>query len=157
MAEKPIGVSALDQRIPFLLSQLGAYVAEGFKARLEPLGLHPRATAVLLALAAADGQSQRELYERLGLHRNVMVTLIDTLEAEGLVERRPHPEDRRAFAVSLTERARELIPALDETGRALEDEVTAPLSDDERAALRHTLRRLSAAAGLIPGVHPGLT
>ena len=156
VAEEPIGVSALDQLIPFLLSQLGAYVAVGFKARLEPLGLHPRATAVLLALAAVDGQSQRELYGRLGLHRNVMVTLIDTLEAEGLVERRPHPEDRRAFAVSLTERARELIPALDEAGRALEDEVTASLSDDERAVLRHTLRRLSAAAGLIPGVHPGL-
>ncbi len=156
VADEPIGVSALDQRIPFLLSQLGAYVAEAFKARLEPLGLHPRATAVLLALAAADGQSQRELYERLGLHRNVMVTLIDTLETEGLVERRPHPEDRRAFAVSLTERAHELVPALDEAGRALEDEVTAPLSDDEREALRQALRRLSAAAGLIPGVHPGL-
>ncbi|OBB15924.1 MarR family transcriptional regulator [Mycolicibacterium setense] len=156
MADEPIGVSALDQRIPFLLSQLGAHVAEEFKARLEPLGLHPRATAVLLALAAADGQSQRELYERLGLHRNVMVTLIDTLEAEELVERRPHPDDRRAFAVSLTGRARELIPALDDAGRALEGELTAPLSDDERVALRDTLRRLSAAAGLIPGVHPGL-
>lgn len=156
VAEEPVGVSALDQRIPFLLSQLGAHVAEAFKARLEPLGLHPRATAVLLALAANDGQSQRELYERLGLHRNVMVTLIDTLEAERLVERRPHPDDRRAFAVSLTARARELIPALDEAGRELEDEVTASLSDDEREALRRMLRRLSAAAGLIPGVHPGL-
>lgn len=156
VSEQPTGVSALDQRIPFLLSQLGAYVAEAFKARLEPLGLHPRATAVLLALSAEDGQSQRELYERLGLHRNVMVTLIDTLEAEGLVERRPHPDDRRAFAVSLTGRARELIPALDNAGRALEAELTAPLSDDEREVLRHTLRRLSATAGLIPGVHPGL-
>lgn len=156
VAEEPIGVSALDERIPFLLSQLGAHIAEGFKTRLEPLGLHPRATAVLLALAGADGQSQRELYERLGLHRNVMVTLIDTLEAEGLVERRPHPDDRRAFAVSLTERARQLLPSLDSAGRALEDEVTAPLSDAERAALRQMLRRLSAAAGLIPGVHPGL-
>ncbi|WP_235625263.1 MarR family winged helix-turn-helix transcriptional regulator [Mycolicibacterium neworleansense] len=156
MAEEPIGVSALDQRIPFLLSQLGAHVAESFKARLQPLGLHPRATAVLLALAAADGQSQRELCERLGLHRNVMVTLIDTLEAEGLVERRSHPGDRRAFAVSLTDRARELLPGLDSTGRTLEDELTASLSDEEREALRQTLRRLSAAAGLIPGVHPGL-
>ena len=137
VAEEPIGVSALDERIPFLLSQLGAHIAEGFKTRLEPLGLHPRATAVLLALAGADGQSQRELYERLGLHRNVMVTLIDTLEAEGLVER-------------------QLLPSLDSAGRALEDEVTAPLSDAERAALRQMLRRLSAAAGLIPGVHPGL-
>ena len=149
-------MTALDERIPFLLSQLGAYIAEGFKARLEPLGLHPRATAVLLALAATDGQSQRELCERLGLHRNVMVTLIDTLEAEGLVERRPHPDDRRAFAVSLTGRASELLPSLDAAGRALEGEVTAPLSDDERAALRQMLRRMSAAAGLIPGVHPGL-
>lgn len=157
MAEEPTGVSALDERIPFLLSQLGAYVADGFRAKLEPLGLHPRATAVLLALAGVDGQSQRELCERLGLHRNVMVALIDTLEAEGLVERRPHPNDRRAFAVSLTGRARELVPALDSAGRALEDEVTASLSDEERAALRHLLRRLSAAAGLIPGVHPGLT
>lgn len=111
---------------------------------------------MVLALAGADGQSQRELCERLGLHRNVMVALIDTLEAEGLVERRPHPEDRRAFAVSLTERARELVPALDTAGRALEEEVTASLSDDERAVLRQMLRRLSAEAGLIPGVHPGL-
>lgn len=156
VAEEPIGVSALDERIPFLLSQLGAHVAGRFKATLEPLGLHPRATAVVLALAGADGQSQRELCERLGLHRNVMVVLIDTLEAEGLVERRPHPEDRRAFAVSLTERARELVPALGTAGRALEEEVTASLSDDERAVLRQMLRRLSAEAGLIPGVHPGL-
>ncbi len=156
MAEEPIGVAALDQRIPFLLSQLGAYVAEGFKAKLEPLGIHPRATAVLLALSAADGQSQRELSERLGLHRNVMVTLIDTLEAEGLVKRRPHPGDRRAFAVSLTERARTLLPELDAAGRALEAEVTASLSGEERTVLRRLLRRLSADAGLIPGVHPGL-
>ncbi|MGV0814008.1 MarR family transcriptional regulator [Mycolicibacterium boenickei] len=156
MAEEPTGIAELDQRIPFLLSQLGAYVAEGFRARLEPLGLHPRATAVLLALAGTDGQSQRQLCERLGLHRNVMVTLIDALEGEGLVERRAHPEDRRAFAVSLTERARELLPELDGAGRALENEITAALSDEERAALRQLLRRLSAAAGLIPGVHPGL-
>ncbi|WKG05573.1 MarR family winged helix-turn-helix transcriptional regulator [Mycolicibacterium sp. HK-90] len=156
MAQEPTGVSALDQRIPFLLSQLGAYVAEAFKARLEPLGLHPRATAVLLALAGTDGQSQRELCERLGLHRNVMVALIDALEAEGLVERRPHPADRRAFAVSLTERARHLVPDLDAAGRVLEDEVTASLTDEERDLLRNMLRRLSAAAGLIPGVHPGL-
>lgn len=156
MADHPQGISSLDQRIPFLLSQLGAHVAAGFANRLQPLGIQPRATAVLLALATADGQSQRELSARLGLHRNVMVSLIDALEADGLVERRTHPEDRRAFAVSLTDRARGLLPDLDRAVRDLEDEVTAPLTADERAALRRALQRLSAAAGLIPGVHPGL-
>lgn len=157
MAQQSPGIAALEARIPFLLSQLGAYVADGFKARLAPLGIHPRATAVLLALADTDGQSQRELSQRLGLHRNVMVSLIDTLEADGLVQRRPHPEDRRAFAVSLTDRARAVLPDLDRVGRELEDEVTATLSDADRAALLGTLQRLSAAAGLIPGVHPGLS
>jgi len=40
--------------------------------------------------------------------------------------------------------------------RAQEGEVTAPLSNDERSTLLHLLQRLSAVAGLIPGVHPRL-
>jgi DNA-binding MarR family transcriptional regulator len=156
MTQDPAGIAALDERIPFLLSQLGAYIADEFKQRLEPLGLHPRATAILLALAEVDGQSQRELSVRLGLHRNVMVAMVDALEAQGLVERRPHPGDRRAFAVSLTQRARDVLPDLDRVVRDLEDEVTAPLSREQRAALLTALQGMSAAAGLTPGVHPGL-
>ena len=157
MTEQPRGIAELDQRIPFLLSQLGAYVADDFKRRLAPLGAHPRTNAVLVALAGSNGQSQRELSARLGVHRNVMVSLIDTLEAQGLVKRMPHPDDRRAFAVMLTDKARNLLPALEEQSRAMEDDVTAALSADERAALLGMLQRVSAAVGLIPGVHPGLT
>ena len=85
-----------------------------------------------------------------------MVTIIDDLERQGLVQRLRHPDDRRAFAVTLTNKARELLPVLDAQGRAQEDEITGPLSADERAALLHQLQRISAAAGLIPGVHPKL-
>jgi DNA-binding MarR family transcriptional regulator len=156
VSDRPSGVAKLDQRIPFLLSQLGSYAADDFKRRLAPLGTHPRTTAVLLALADNDGQSQRELSARLGVHRNVMVSLIDTLEAQELVERKPHPQDRRAFAVTLTDKARHLLPALEEQSRAMEDEVTAALSAEERAALLDLLRRVSEGLGLSPGVHPRL-
>jgi len=156
VSDRAAGISELADRIPFLLSQLGAYLADDFQRRLAPLGVDPRTYAVLLALAASDGQSQRQLSAQLGIHRNVMVTLIDTLESQGLVRRLPHPEDRRAFAVTLTDKARDLLPALDEQGRALEDEITDPLSAAERAALLNKLQRISAAVGLIPGVHPGL-
>jgi DNA-binding MarR family transcriptional regulator len=120
------------------------------------LDVHPRTNAVLVALAGADGQSQRQLSARLGLHRNVMVSLIDTLEEQGLVERKPHPDDRRAFAVTLTDKAHELLPALEEQSHAMEGEVTAALTPDERAALLDMLRRVSASLGLSPGVHPRL-
>ena len=156
MTEGTTGIEALDERIPFLLSQLGAYMADDFQRRLSPLGVQPRTYAVLLALASRDGQSQRDLSARLGIHRNVMVTLVDAMEKQGLVKRRPHPGDRRAFAVTLTKKARDLLPALDEQGRALENTLTAPLSADEREVLRGQLQRISAAAGLIPGVHPKL-
>jgi len=85
-----------------------------------------------------------------------MVSVIDKMEEQGLVERLPHPGDRRAFAVTLTEKARELLPALDAQGRAQEDEITATLSAAERKAVLRGLQRMSAAAGLIPGVHPKL-
>jgi DNA-binding MarR family transcriptional regulator len=157
VTERATGIAELDQRIPFLLSQLGAYVADDAKRRLAPLGVHPRVNAILFALAGNDGQSQRQLSARLGVHRNVMVGLIDNLEQQGLVQRRPHPDDRRAFAVTLTDKARDLLPALKEQSDAIEDEVTAGLSAGERAELLRTLQRVAAALGLSPGVHPGLS
>jgi len=156
MADREAGIAGLHQRIPFLLSQLGVYLADDFVRRLEPFGVEPRAYAVLKALSEDDGRSQRELSTQLGIHRNVMVTVVDRLEQQGLVKRMPHPADRRAFAVTLTDKARDLLPKLDAQGRAQEDEITALLTDAERnAALQH-LQRMSTAAGLIPGVHPKL-
>src|SRR6516225_788894 len=156
MDHQPAGIASLDERIPFLLSQLGSYVAAEFDRTLTTTGVDPRTYAVLMALATEDGQSQRQLSARLGIHRNAMVAVIDSLERHGLAERRSHPEDRRAFAVTLTAKARKLLPDLDARGRALEEEITSPLSPEERTTLRQLLQRVAAAAELIPGVHPHL-
>jgi DNA-binding MarR family transcriptional regulator len=156
MKDRPTGIAALDERIPFLLSQLGAHLAGEFQRRMSGVGVQPRTYAVLMALATEDGQSQRQLSARLGIHRNAMVTVIDALEADGLVERKAHPDDRRAFAITLTDKARKLLPDLDKAGSALEDMIAAPLSAAERKTLRELLQRIAGGAGLIPGVHPGL-
>jgi DNA-binding MarR family transcriptional regulator len=156
MSEQRAGIAELDERIPFLLAQLGSYISSDFQRRLAPIGADPRTYAVLVALASDDGQSQRQLSERLGIHRNAMVTVIDNLEQRGLAKRLPHPEDRRAVAVTLTAKARRLLPALHEQGRSIEDQITAPLSPKESATLRRLLQRVAAGAGLIPGVHPQL-
>jgi DNA-binding MarR family transcriptional regulator len=150
------GIAALHERIPFLLSQLGVFIADDFVSRLRPHGVGPRTYAVLMALAADDGQSQRELSARLGIHRNAMVSVVDDLEAQGFVARMPHPADRRAFAVTLTDRGRNLLPALDAQGSAQEEQLTATLTDDERAALLDLLQKVSSGLGMSPGVHPKL-
>jgi DNA-binding MarR family transcriptional regulator len=157
MRDRPAGIAALDERIPFLLSQLGSHVAGEFQRRLAEIDVEPRTYAVLMALATDDGRTQRQLCARLGIHRNAMVAVIDTLERDGFVKRMSHPEDRRAFAVTLTDKARSLLPDLDAAGQALEETVTATLSAADRDMLRKLLQRVAAGAGLIPGVHPDLS
>jgi DNA-binding MarR family transcriptional regulator len=157
MKDSRAGIAALDDRIPFLLSQLGSHVAHEFQRRMAAAGVDPRTYAVLMALATENGQSQHQLSERLGIHRNAMVAVIDSLERQGLAKRNSHPEDRRAFAVTLTDKARHLLPDLDSLGRALEETVASPLSPVEQDTLRQLLQRVAAGAGLIPGVHPDLS
>jgi hypothetical protein len=70
MEDHPTGIAVLDERIPFLLSQLGSHVAGEFQRRMSGIGVQPRTHGVLMALATEDCQSQRQFSARLGIHRN---------------------------------------------------------------------------------------
>jgi len=150
-------VPALTDRPGFLLSQLGHHAADRFAERLRPLGLRPRHFGLLSHLAAADGRTQQQLADAMGLHRNQMVALLDDLEARGLVERRRHPDDRRAHAVFLTETARELLPRAQRAADEHDADLVRALDAQERRQLIDLLQRLGEDAGLTAGVHPTLT
>jgi DNA-binding MarR family transcriptional regulator len=149
-------VNRLDSRAVFLLSQIGYQVSYRFTERLARLDLDPAHFAVLGRLAAEDGRSQQELADLLRVHRNAMVGLVDELQERALVTRRPHPADRRAHAVHLTDHAREVLETVESEADALESEILAPLDEPERTLLLPLLQRIAAHADLPPGIHPGL-
>ena len=66
--------------------------------------------------------------------------LVDGLEAQGLVERRPAEHDRRMRMVVVTERGAEVRARLAEVMREVPPELAA-LGDDDQRALRDILRR----------------
>jgi DNA-binding MarR family transcriptional regulator len=72
-----------------------------------------------------------------------MVSTIDELEAKGLVERRPHPTDRRAYALHITDPGREALTRGRKVAGEAQRELLAPLSDVERETLQGLLLRLS--------------
>jgi len=148
--------SRLSHQGGFLLSQLGSHSAERFAERLRPLGIGPRHYGLLSHLAAADGQSQQQLADAMGIHRNQMVGLIDDLEGRGLVERRRYQSDRRAHAIHLTPAARDLLAKAQQAAGEHEAELLAALDEPERRQLIALLGRIAEHAGLPPGVHPGL-
>jgi DNA-binding MarR family transcriptional regulator len=60
-------------------------------------------------LAATGGLGQTELAARVGITTGAGTALIDRLEAAGLVQRTPHPTDRRRTVVTLTDRGHQLV------------------------------------------------
>jgi DNA-binding MarR family transcriptional regulator len=148
--------SPLSRRVSFLVSQIGARSAQKFAERLVPLGLRPSQFGLLVALSAGGGMSQQQLADTLGVHRNVMVGLVDSLQERGLVERRTHPSDRRAHAVHLTPKARDLVRRAEQLADEQEEDLLAGLSPADAARLLDLLQRVADHNGLVPGIHPGL-
>jgi DNA-binding MarR family transcriptional regulator len=144
-----------DGGVAFLLAQLGAHAAAAFAERIRPLQLTPPQAGVLRRLAQFPRQSQRGLADALGMHAPRLVVLIDELEDRGLVARDRDPDDRRNYAISLTDEGRQLLAELGRVARQHELAITAALNDNERAQLLALLRRLAEEQNLRPGIHPG--
>jgi DNA-binding MarR family transcriptional regulator len=139
-----------------LISQLDVHVQEQLIEQLAPLGIHPRHFGMLSLLLGQDGLSQHQLCGPLGVHRNVMVGLVDEMEQRGLVERRRHPVDRRAHAVHLLPAGRQLQAEADVLVSAFEAKLLGGLDAAEARTFVSLLKRVSERAGLHHEVHPGL-
>jgi DNA-binding MarR family transcriptional regulator len=142
--------------VGFLISQLGFFSSKSFAEALKPLGIGPREFLLLRFVAASDGQPQHALAERLGVPPSRMVTLVDQLEEQGLLERRPDPDDRRVRAVHLTKKGRETLGRASEVAIGYERQLCSPLEQDEREQLIDLLQKIQEGETELRGVHPGL-
>lgn len=138
----------------FLLERLGAHAATAFAQRVAELDLTPPQAGLLRMLAQVPGLSQQKYAERLGMPPSRFVTLVDTMQRRGLVERRRGEPDRRAYALHLTDDGQQLKRRLDAIGKAHEDDLCAALTTVERTTLRGLLARMSQQQNLTAGIHP---
>jgi MarR family transcriptional regulator, lower aerobic nicotinate degradation pathway regulator len=127
----------------FLLKKLGFKAKERAFGAFEEIGLSPYQYAVLAALAEDSHETQGSLADALGYDRGQMVGMLDELEEQGFVERHRDPDDRRRQVVSITAEGEKALTRLRSLSRKLEDELLAPLSDDERARLHELLLQLA--------------
>jgi len=142
-ARRDGGVPRLEDDLGFLLSRASGVTVRRTNAALERFGLRVRQYSVLIAVTSADGLSQRGIAELLALDPSQIVTLVDELERAGLVERRPHPADRRTRLVAATSRGKRVTRSAERAVRAAEEEVLGALPVADRAALAELLRRLA--------------
>jgi DNA-binding MarR family transcriptional regulator len=99
--------------------------------------------SVLIPLLEEDGLRMGDIARRARLSKQTMTTMVRLCEREGMVERRPDPDDGRATRVHLTAKARRFQPAAERVLARLDRDVRRALGERRLGALRRSLEQLS--------------
>ncbi|HOP39490.1 MAG TPA: MarR family transcriptional regulator [Geobacteraceae bacterium] len=132
----------IENSLGFLLAKSYQRGYALFKAPLENYHLTPKQFSLLAFLWKQDGLSQVELSEKCQIDRTTIGGLIDRLQTRGYVRREPHPEDRRAFKIRLTDTGRNLEKELLSIAREVTGIFTDGLTPVETETLRQLLEKL---------------
>jgi DNA-binding MarR family transcriptional regulator len=99
--------------------------------------------SVLIPLLEEDGLRMGDIARRARLSKQTMTTMVRLCEREGMVERRPDPDDGRATRVHLTAKARRFQPAAERVLARLDRDARRSLGERRLGELRRSLEQLS--------------
>jgi DNA-binding MarR family transcriptional regulator len=114
--------------------------------RLAPLGLTPAQSRALRVIARDEAPLRMvDLAARLEVVPRSVTTVVDALEAAGLVRRAADPANRRSTLIMLTPAGYAVRARLHEARRQAAEDLFAPLSTRQREALRDLLAELDSS------------
>ncbi len=129
----------------YLANHMARLFAHGLAERIRPLGLAPAQFMTLLELWREDRLTQKELVARLDVEQATIANTLARMERDGLIRRRPHPEDGRAQSILLTEKARALEGPATAAAEAQNAVALADLTTGERDDFLALMTRVIAA------------
>ena len=134
----------------FLINDVARLLKTYADQRARRLGITRAQWAVMARLEHHEGLKQSELAEMLDLQPITLTRLVDRLCQNGMVERRPDPNDRRAKRLHLTPLARPLMDKLAELGQDMMGDVLDgfSLATIERMTLELSLAKENLKAAI---------
>jgi MarR family transcriptional regulator for hemolysin len=146
------------REILFQLSDVARTMRTYIDQRAREHGMTRAQWGALARLERQEGMTQAEMAENLEIQPISLVRLIDRLCLHGLVERRPHPRDRRANQLYLTEKGRTTLLHLAPLGKEIATDVLASLDEAGAADLlqkllliRSNIRQAAGKRGVANG------
>lgn len=115
------------------------------RSRLGEGGISYARMRLLGALHCGGPQIMSSISDELGVTRRNITALVDALEEEGLVRRKPHPTDRRATVIELTPKGFETTESMYEGHREAVAELFTDLSEEDLSELVRLLGSLREA------------
>lgn len=138
--------------IGFIIGDVSRMLRTVYDRRVEPLGLTRAQWRVLARLSRQEGCTQTELATVLEIEKPTLGRLIDRLQANDWVERRPDGNDARTKRIFLTSRAH---PVLDEMFALADDVLDGALAGLDREQADRLLQSLLHVKANLTGLLAG--
>ncbi|OIQ87329.1 transcriptional regulator SlyA [mine drainage metagenome] len=126
----------------FLLAEVSRRYVRRFEQRARAVQLTLPTCRVLAYLERHPGISQARLAEFTALEPMAVVRLLDRLQADGLIERRPDPTDRRVHSVHLSEAAAPVLADVKRLAAQTRAEIFAGVDPAQRDVFLAVLEQL---------------
>ena len=111
------------------------------------MGLTASQFFVLNALWGEDRLNFRDLAERVALDGSTLTGIVDRLEKNDFVERRPDAEDRRSVRLHLTMKTQLMLPQLFRITNELDGILKKPFSEDDIETFERVLSQIGESLG----------
>jgi MarR family transcriptional regulator for hemolysin len=139
------------RRFGFILKDVNSLYVQRFEQHAASIGLTLLQCRTLVHLAENEGVSQVKLAELTDLEPMALVRILDRMEAEGLLERRSDPRDRRVRCLYMTSSGKPLLEVIRRLMDLTWTDAFSGISKDKRELVAEVLDQVrSNLAGLTP-------
>ena len=135
------------RRLPPYLRRAWYGLNQAFRRRIAHLAVTPDQFTVMRTLLEGDphGLTQRELAQLMSSDPNTVASLLQRMEEAGLVERKPHEKDKRAYRIQLHPGGKRKYEVARQVAVELQSEVLSVLAEEQREEFLEHLSRVADA------------
>ena len=130
-----------DDSATFLAGKFARAFFQSLSEKAHRLGFTPGQFPILLELWDEDGITQRQLLSRLDVEQATLANTLARMQRAELIIRRPHPSDKRAQIIDLTDHGRRLKYEAISASSQTDEELLGDLRKFERHLLVEYMRR----------------
>lgn len=141
-----------EQNEMVLLHEIASQIRKCFDRRVQHLGLTRSQWRVLCILRRHPGIRQIQLADMMEVEPITLVRLLDRMVKSGWIERKPHPEDRRANQIYLTGKVQGVVDEMKHISISIRQHALDGFTQEEHDVLLRYLERMKT--NTVAMLHP---
>ena len=135
------------RRLPILLRRAWYGLNQAFRRRIAHTGVTPDQFTAMRTLFENDlvGLTQSQLTKQMASDPNTIASLVERMEKNGLIERKAHEKDRRAYRLRLKPVGKRKYEKVREIAVAFQTEILSALPAEKREEFLQELAKVGDA------------